>query len=226
MSICHDHIRLRSVDNWRLAISLAALGLQAIVLFFAAHGVIPRMIILAIATVVTLAQLAANQSQSLWRAIDMAISMTLVGGLGMAFGGLLDSRGSTVVCAYCQSNSLFTWSNGLMLVFCSAGCRLLFRRTNKSCMLRFGGDCFCQISMMAGMFLGEFLLMPMFRHSGYVDAVMHWVMLLGMFFGNVAGLGACDILGSSFLPAKILELSEPKRLYSSKSATLVGANNR
>lgn len=219
MNACHDYNRLPLGGNRRVVISLVALALQTILLFLAAREERPRLLILGIAAVVALAQIAATWFQSHpWRSIDMAMGMTLVGGLGMALGGLIDSRGSVPLCAFCQANSFLTWSNGLMLVFCFAGCRLLFRRTKNFGIADVCVDCLCMISMTVGMFLSQFLLMPMCRHSGDDSAVTHWVMLLGMFFGNVGGLGISTILSSGFLPVR-------RNFTFRKRPTSVTANN-
>ena len=228
MNTGQDYISWRPAGNWRIVISLAALALQTILLVLPAREVSHRGLILGIGAVIALAQLAPSRSQSrLWRTINMAMGMTLVGGLGMALGGLIDSHGSAPRCAFCQTNSLLTWSNGLMLVFCFAGGRVFFRCTNNSGIARVCSDCLCMISMTAGMFLGEFLLMPMFRHSGDNSAATHCVMLLGMFFGNVGSLGPSALLSSGFLPARIRKLSGPTHLhiFTRRKTRVVTANN-
>lgn len=55
--------------------------------------------------------------------------------------------------------------------------------------------------MTAGMLLAKIFLMPRMTHidGGSID--VHWVMLLGMFFGDVAGLIACALLSRDFVPA-------------------------
>lgn len=61
------------------------------------------------------------------------------------------------------------------------------------------------ISMLAGRALGDILLMPMFGRIGSDSLNMHWVMLLGMYLGNVCRLFAAGVIGAGLASLRVHE---------------------
>jgi len=162
--------------------------------------------------VALLLQLGAYAQNLFLRAIGVVMTMTVLGSLGMSLGAIIDAREKIpVVCSDCQTESVISWANGLMLIFCLFGCRLCMPYTDNRRVVRMCRDCICLIGMTAGMLIGGNILTQVLTllHGDYID--MHWTMLSGMFLGNICGLTAFALSKEALNLLKVRSKASPPR---------------
>jgi hypothetical protein len=171
----------------RTLLALGALLVQGAALLCTGRGASVAGVV-GVTSLIAFMQLGAQRGRCrLTRLCSAALDMTLIGGMGMAAGALIDSRiHPFFTCPLCNANTLVTWSNGLMLLFCLAGCRVVSAIARKSATGKLCADCFCMMSMCLGMVIGHLLLRRLFASCDITT--MHLAMLAGMLAGNFLGL--------------------------------------
>ena len=134
-----------------------------------------------------------------YRYLDFVLVTLSVGGLGMVLGQWLDLQISPMHHAHIASQHswqhLFSCQTGLMLVFCIFACEVLCSHhcANLSVRKRILGSFECHVSMLAGMFIGGYLLVPALAALIKTSLLsMHLSMLMGMVAGMWIGLIVMD----------------------------------
>ena len=137
--------------------------------------------------------------------LDFVLVTACVGGLGMILGQWLDLQITPMHHAHIASQHswqhLLSFQTGLMLVFCIAACEVLCSRhcANLTVRMRILRSFKCHVSMLAGMFVGGYMLVPalsaLIKTSPLLS--MHLSMLMGMVAGMWIGLGLMDFKRST-----------------------------
>ncbi len=140
-----------------------------------------------------------------FRYLDFVLVTTSVGGLGMVLGKWLDLQITPMHHAHIAGQHnwqhLLSFQTGLMLVFCIAACEILCSHhcANLTVRERILRSFKCHVSMLAGMFVGGYLLVPalsaLIKTSPLLN--MHISMLMGMVAGMWIGLSLMDLKSST-----------------------------
>ena len=199
----HCHAGTRTSATWKNLISLAALGLQCALLAERSGTGVPRLLWMAGAAALIYLGSAPCKGR-FGGTFYRAIGTTLIGGLGMELGAWMDLPvGGSSMCGAYQSQFFFNHSTGLMLLFCFIGCRIASSHCHSVGFVQLRSDAICMISMIAGMVLGDILIAPIFSPTASDPVAMHWVMMIGMFFGNVGSVFVCSILRIGLPPVPV-----------------------